>query len=111
MGERKDQMTKFGAYDKTTGEYNIPEDYEPKTREQAQEDGDTLYFEVECEKGHRAPRYTRDNVCKECYRLKRKAQIEKRMKKLQEQEDKKNGKAEMKKLKTAAQTYYNNLHI
>ena len=83
---------RFGHYIKEEGKYFISEDYKPKTREQAQKDKDTLYFEKNCENNHHAPRYTRDNVCKECYRLKRKAQLEKRMKKLKEAEDKKSKK-------------------
>ena len=63
-------IMKFGHM-VSKGVYHIPENFKPKTRAQAQKDGDILYFEKECEHGHKAPRYTRDNVCKECYRLKR----------------------------------------
>ena len=53
------------------GVYDLPE---VKTRVQALTDGDTLYWSGKvCENGHHAPRYSRDNVCKECYRIKRQA--------------------------------------
>ena len=53
------------------GVYALPE---VKTRAKALEDGDTLYWSGKvCENGHHAPRYSRDNVCKECYRIKRQA--------------------------------------
>lgn len=76
---------KFGAR-LEDGSYNIPKDYKPKTRKDAQKAGDILYYEKDCENKHKSPRYTRDNVCKECYRLKRKAAILKRMKKLADKE-------------------------
>lgn len=50
---------------------------EMKDLKGAKKDGDILYYEKPCEKGHKAPRYVRDGVCKECYRLKRLAKKEK----------------------------------
>ena len=55
-------------------------DLKVKTRGQATDDGDVLYFSgVPCPNGHNGYRYVRDNVCKICnqektaaYKLKRK---------------------------------------
>ena len=54
-------------------------DLKVKTRGQATDDGDVLYFSgIPCPNGHNGYRYTRDNVCKICnqektaaYKLKR----------------------------------------
>jgi len=68
------------------GEYTLPG---IKTREQATKDGDVLYWSgTACDKGHNAPRYVRDNVCKECYRLKREELKEKQLKMIAERDAK-----------------------
>ena len=52
--------------------YDLPA---PKSSAQAMKDGDVLYWSgTPCINGHKSPRYTRDDVCKECYRLKKYAQ-------------------------------------
>jgi hypothetical protein len=58
-------------------------DLEVKTRGQAMDDGDILYFSgTPCQNGHNGLRYVRDNMCKICsqektaaYKLKRKEKL------------------------------------
>ena len=64
-------------------------DLEVKSRGQAMDDGDILYFSgVPCPNGHNGLRYVRDNMCKICSQEKRAAYKLKRKEKLVEENKK-----------------------